>query len=117
MKWFFLIKQCLDNLVERLAKHRLQLVRVGHPARVLPTVLEHTLDIITRHSDAGQLVADIRKEMDETLSKIQKSKSRAERRVMYGLMKDLRKDFRIRERKVLDQILTNAQVTVSTLNG
>jgi DNA polymerase alpha-associated DNA helicase A len=100
-----------------LAKHRLQLVRVGHPARVLPTVLEHTLDIITRHSDAGQLVADIRKEMDETLAKIQKSKSRAERRVMYGLMKDLRKDFRIRERKVLDQILTNAQVTVSTLNG
>ncbi|CAO0803671.1 unnamed protein product [Mucor circinelloides] len=107
----------VDNLVERLAQHRLNIVRVGHPARVLPSVVDHTLDIITRTCDSGQIVSDVRKEMDETLTKINKTKSRAERRSMYGLVKDLRKDYRIREKKVVDEVLTNAQVTISTLNG
>ncbi|KAG1461125.1 hypothetical protein G6F46_001085 [Rhizopus delemar] len=107
----------VDNLVERLAQHRLQVVRVGHPARVLPTVVDHTLDIITRTCDSGRIVSDIRKEMDDTLAKIGKSKNRTERRAMYGLMKDLRKDFRVRERRVIEEVLTNAQVTISTLNG
>ncbi|CEP12707.1 hypothetical protein [Parasitella parasitica] len=107
----------VDNLVERLAQHRLDIVRVGHPARVLPSVLDHTLDIITRTCDSGQIVSDIRKEMDETLAKIGKTKSRSERRSMYGLVKNLRKDYRVREKKVVDQVLNTAQVTISTLNG
>ncbi|KAI7899401.1 P-loop containing nucleoside triphosphate hydrolase protein [Cokeromyces recurvatus] len=107
----------VDNLVERLAQYRLDIVRIGHPARVLPSVLDHTLDIITRTCDSGQIVSDIRKEMDETLAKIGKSKNRSERRAMYGLVKDLRKDYRAREKKVIDEVLTNAQVTISTLNG
>lgn len=104
-------------MVERLARHKLNIVRVGHPARVLPTVIDHTLDVITRTCDSGQIVSDVRKEMDETLLNIKKSKSRAERRSMYGLIKDLRKDYRVRERKVVDEVLNGAQVTISTLNG
>lgn len=104
-------------MVERLAHHKMNIVRVGHPARVLPTVIDHTLDVITRTCDSGQIVSDVRKEMDETLLKIKKSKSRVERRNMYGLIKDLRKDFRVRERKVVDEVLNGAQVTISTLNG
>ncbi|KAI8142657.1 P-loop containing nucleoside triphosphate hydrolase protein [Fennellomyces sp. T-0311] len=107
----------VDNLVERLAKHNMNLVRVGHPARILPTVLEHSLDIITRTCDSGQIVADVRKEMDETLAKISKCKRKAERRELYALLKDLRKDYRARERRVLDEIMTGAQVLISTLNG
>jgi DNA polymerase alpha-associated DNA helicase A len=115
--FFFFFFDLIDNLVERLAQHRLNIVRVGHPARVLPSVIDHTLDIITRTCDSGQIVSDVRKEMDETLLKIRKSKNRSERRAMYGLVKELRKDFRVRERKVVDEVLTNAQVTISTLNG
>ncbi|KAI8349941.1 P-loop containing nucleoside triphosphate hydrolase protein [Choanephora cucurbitarum] len=107
----------VDNLVERLAPHRLQIVRVGHPARVLPSVVDHTLDVITRTCDSGQIVVDVRKEMDETLVNIRKSKNRSERRNLYGLVKELRKDYRVRERKVVDEVLNQAQVTVSTLNG
>lgn len=103
--------------MERLAHHRLNIVRVGHPARVLPSVVNHTLDIITRTCDSGQIVSDVRKEMDETLAKIRKTKNRSERRSMYGLVKDLRKDYRVREKKVVDEVLTTAQVTISTLNG
>ncbi|KAI9273569.1 AAA domain-containing protein [Sporodiniella umbellata] len=107
----------VDNLVERLSQHKIQLVRIGHPARVLPTVMDHTLDIITRTCDSGQIVSDIRNEMDNTLQKIGKTKSKVERRGMYSLVKDLRKDYRIREKKVVEQVLSHAQVTLSTLNG
>ncbi|KAI7852360.1 P-loop containing nucleoside triphosphate hydrolase protein [Circinella umbellata] len=107
----------VDNLVERLAKHKMNLVRVGHPARMLQSVLEHSLDIITRTCDSGQIVADVRREMDDTLNKISKCKRRAERRELYVLLKDLRKDYRARERKVLDEVMMGAEVLVSTLNG
>ncbi|KAI8337766.1 P-loop containing nucleoside triphosphate hydrolase protein [Chlamydoabsidia padenii] len=107
----------VDNLVERLARHRMNLVRVGHPARILPTVLEHSLDVITRTCDSGKIVADVRKEMDDTLGKIGKSKNRAERRLLYGQIKELRKDYRVRERKVVDEVISGAQVVLSTLNG
>ncbi|CAO3612831.1 unnamed protein product [Cunninghamella echinulata] len=95
----------------------MNLVRVGHPARILPTVLEHSLDIITRTCDSGKIIADIRKEMDDNLNKVGKSKNRTERRMLYGEIKELRKDYRIRERKVVDEVITGAQVVISTLNG
>ncbi|WMV19277.1 hypothetical protein MTR67_012662 [Solanum verrucosum] len=34
----------VDNIVERLVPHRVKLVRLGHPARMLPQVLDSALD-------------------------------------------------------------------------
>ncbi|ORX59011.1 P-loop containing nucleoside triphosphate hydrolase protein [Hesseltinella vesiculosa] len=107
----------VDNLVERLAHHRMKLVRVGHPARILPSVLDHSLDIITRTCDSGQIVADLRKEMDDTMNKIGKARKRADRHALYTHIRDLRKDFRTRERKVIEEVIQGAQVVISTLNG
>ncbi|GAB5588111.1 hypothetical protein Unana1_03011 [Umbelopsis nana] len=107
----------VDNLVERLSKHRVKIVRLGHPARILPNVVEHSLDIITRTCDSGQIIADIRREMDDTLAAISKSKHRAERRGLYVQLKDLRKDYRVRERKVVGEVIRGSEVVLSTLNG
>lgn len=42
----------VDNLLERLLFWNEEAVRIGHPARVLPTLREHTLDLmVERHSD------------------------------------------------------------------
>jgi DNA polymerase alpha-associated DNA helicase A len=35
----------VDNIVERLASHKVPMVRLGHPARLLPSVLNHSLDV------------------------------------------------------------------------
>ena len=43
----------VDNLVERLAAAGLACVRVGHPARVLPSVLAHTLEASDRVPRGG----------------------------------------------------------------
>ncbi|KAL0339631.1 UNVERIFIED_CONTAM: DNA-binding protein SMUBP-2 [Sesamum radiatum] len=53
----------VDNIVERLVPHRVKLVRVGHPARLLPQVLESALDAQVLHGDNSALANDIRKEM------------------------------------------------------
>jgi ATP-dependent RNA/DNA helicase IGHMBP2 len=45
----------VDNLLERLLAHGEPAVRLGHPARVLPQLREHTLDLLAEdHPDARQ---------------------------------------------------------------
>ncbi|KAF8972864.1 hypothetical protein BGZ46_010001 [Entomortierella lignicola] len=107
----------VDNLVERLASYRLNIVRTGHPARLLPSVLDHSLDVLSRTSDQGRLVNDIRLELDETFQKIQRCKFRSERKQLYQEVKQLRKEFREREKLVVKQLLESASVVLSTLNG
>ncbi|KAJ1997307.1 hypothetical protein H4R26_005879, partial [Coemansia thaxteri] len=47
----------VDNLVERLAAVRgLPLVRLGHPARLLPAAVAHSLNSHTKYSEQAQLV-------------------------------------------------------------
>ncbi|KAG0203993.1 hypothetical protein BGX28_003921 [Mortierella sp. GBA30] len=107
----------VDNLVERLAAYRLNIVRTGHPARLLPTVLEHSLDVLSRTSDQGRLVNDIRVELDETFQKIQRCKFRSERKQLYQEVRQLRKDFKAREKLVVKELIRSANVVLSTLNG
>lgn len=55
----------VDNLVERLAQCKQRIVRLGHPARLLASTQQHSLDAVVARSDSAQLVADIRKDMDQ----------------------------------------------------
>ena len=106
-----------DNLVERLAHYRINIVRTGHPARLLPSVLDHSLDVLSRTSDQGKLVNDIRTELDETFQKIQRCKFRSERKQHFQEVKQLRKEFRVREKLVVKELVKSASVVLSTLNG
>ncbi|KAL5978092.1 hypothetical protein ACLOJK_029209 [Asimina triloba] len=56
----------VDNIVERLFPYRVKLVRLGHPARLLPQVLESALDAQVLRGDNSSLANDIRKEMKVT---------------------------------------------------
>ncbi|KAJ1648811.1 hypothetical protein GGF38_006322, partial [Coemansia sp. RSA 25] len=108
----------VDNLVERLGRIRgLPIVRLGHPARILPAAVAHSLDSQTKYSDAGDLARDIRKELDDTLAKVQKCKRSAERRVLYEQVRELRKEYRVREAKVVDHTIGGARVVLATLSG
>src|SRR4051794_5873969 len=96
----------VDLITERLAAHKLPIVRLGHPARLLPSVESHSLDVLTRSPEAGgDIVSDIRKEMDEKLSAVKKSKTFRERREIYRELNDLRKEFRFREKKCVSDLV------------
>lgn len=107
----------VDNIVERLAKTQTPVVRIGHPARILPSVLEHSLEVLTQTSDAGGIVKDIRKEMDEKQASIRKTRSGRERRGIYDELKLLRKEFRERESKCVDNLVRESSVVLATLHG
>ncbi|THY53080.1 DNA helicase [Aureobasidium pullulans] len=107
----------VDNIVERLAPHKVPMVRLGHPARLLPGVLNHSLDILTRTSDAAALVKDIRNEMDDKQASIRKTRNGRERKAIYGEIKELRKEYRQREAKCVDGLVRESKVVLATLHG
>lgn len=107
----------VDNIVERLSPHKIPIVRLGHPARLLPSVLNHSLDVLTQTSDAAAIVKDVRKEMDTKQASIRKTKSGRERKAIYGDLRDLRKEFREREKKCIGTLIRGSKVVLATLHG
>ncbi|DAA77514.1 TPA_exp: hypothetical protein A8136_6060 [Trichophyton benhamiae CBS 112371] len=107
----------VDNIVERLALHKVPLVRIGHPARLLSSVLDHSLEVLSQTSEAAAIVKDVRKEIDSKQASIRKTRNGRERRAIYGDLKELRKEFRERESKCVDNIVSGSQVVLGTLHG
>lgn len=54
----------VDNLVERLARCKAKVLRLGHPARLLESIQKHSLDAILSQSDNATIITDIRKDID-----------------------------------------------------
>lgn len=107
----------VDNIVERLAPNKVPVVRIGHPARLLPSVMEHSLEVLTQTSDAASIVKDVRKEMDQKQASIRKTRTGRERRAIYDDLKLLRKEFRERESKCVDNLVRQSSVVLATLHG
>jgi DNA polymerase alpha-associated DNA helicase A len=107
----------VDNIVERLASHKVPMVRLGHPARLLPSVLNHSLDVLTRTSEAAALVQDVRKEMDDKQNSIRKTRNAKERRQIYTELKELRQEFREREKGCVNNLVSGSKVVLATLHG
>ncbi|MBS2024035.1 MAG: AAA family ATPase [Deltaproteobacteria bacterium] len=113
----------VDNLVERLAAAGLHPVRVGHPARVLPTVLEHTLEERTKDDSKSEAARELVKEALRLRREAQKrhqkrgpgrfSESREQEREARRLFAEARRLEDEAERDVLDR----ARVILSTLTG
>ncbi|KAH7970178.1 hypothetical protein HPB49_000685 [Dermacentor silvarum] len=105
----------VDNLVERLSATSLKVVRLGHPARLLPGIARHSLDAILARSDDFGIIGDIRKEIDDLMSSSAKSKAKDKGYQTRGKIAELRKELKDRERRAIGRILANADVVLSTL--
>jgi len=103
----------VDNLVERLVKEKVKVVRLGHPARVSSQLQKHSLDALISSSEEGGLVRDIYRELDQTLARCRKGEARQLR----GEVKELRKELKQREKKALKEILSRAEVVLGTLTS
>lgn len=110
----------VDNVLERLAKHLPSntLSRIGHPARILASLSQSTLDYQTMHSDAGQIAKELKAEIEERTKKLTNGKLRGkERREGWGEVRDLRKEYRKREGAVATGVLNQAKVVLATCHG
>ncbi len=113
----------VDNLVERLAAAGLDPVRIGHPARVLPAVLEHTLEARVREHEEAKLAVRLVKDALQLRQAARKqrskrgpgrfSESRAQEREARALLAEARE----REDRAEADVLERAQVVLATLTG
>jgi len=142
----------VDNILERLMaelpeggkdetcrRPALRTVRLGHPARIKPSILSHSLEALVQSSDGTEIVQDVRKELESYLkvmsrynsrgsksssssrrqgkAKEQRPKIGLDKRVAYREIKELRKEVRIREEKVVQGLIMSAQVVLATTVG
>ncbi|XP_056137744.1 DNA-binding protein SMUBP-2 [Lampris incognitus] len=107
----------VDNLVERLARCKAKVLRLGHPARLLESIQKHSLDAILARSDNTNIITDIRKDIDKAFLGIKKNHDKGERSRFKREIGELRKELRTREEAAISQILQNADVVLSTNTG
>jgi ATP-dependent RNA/DNA helicase IGHMBP2 len=111
----------VDNMLERLLALGERAVRLGHPARVLPTLREHTLDyLVDEHHDvhlARKLVKDawslFRKASRYTRAKPEPGARRDLRSEARALLADARR----LEAQAVEQILDSADILCATTTG
>ena len=97
--------------------HAFRCIRVGHPARLSPAVLAHSLDSVVKTSDGGSITRDIEAEIAQTQTDINKSRDRAEKKALRGQWKLLQKELRVRQKKAVKDTLAAASVLCCTLIG
>ena len=107
----------VDNLAERLLQTDLKVLRLGHPARVLASVSDATLDAQLSRGDSAAVIREMRKEADTLLAQLRGRAPRDKKREMRDTLRELRKDMRQREAKVLREMIGGAHVVLSTLSG
>ena len=116
----------VDNVLERIVQSqhqrtkkqspRIKAVRLGHPARIKPAILQYSLEHQVQCAQGTEIVKDVRKELQSFLQILLDPKSR-DRRTAYREVKSLRKEVRQRETKVVQQLLQDAQVVLCTNVG
>ncbi|XP_042352568.1 DNA-binding protein SMUBP-2 [Plectropomus leopardus] len=107
----------VDNLVERLARCKAKVLRLGHPARLLESIQKHSLDAILAQSDNANIIADIRKDMDKAFMGMKKMREKGDRVNYKKEIGELRKELKTREATAITQILKSADVVLSTNTG
>ena len=111
----------VDNLFGRLLTHGERTVRLGHPARVMPELRKHTLDLLVeRHEDvrlARKLVKDALALFRRAARTTRAKPEPGGRREMRGEAKLLLADARRLERQAVEQVLDGADILCATTTG
>ena len=113
----------VDLLVEKLDSEGVNVVRIGHPARVTQTILSSTLDAkIAQHPDYRDLKL-LRKKVEEYRSLAKKYKrnfghaEREQRKMLFAEVGRMKDEAEHLEFYIVNSILSSAQVIASTLVG
>jgi hypothetical protein len=106
----------VDNLGVRLAEAGLDVVRVGHPARVAPALEALTVDALVASSDGAALARELGDRARE-LRKRAFGKRGPEARELWSEVRGLERDARAALADAEDLLLARAQVVCATCTG
>lgn len=113
----------VDLITEKLVDKKVDVVRLGHPARITDTILQQTLDVkTTKHIRYKELKA-VKQQENQYRTAAQKYKrnfgkeEREERRNLWNEANKLRKEVRSLSEYISNDIVEKAQVIACTLVG
>lgn len=113
----------VDLLVEKLANEGLDVLRLGHPARLTPEVIENSLDVkISKHEEFNRL-RELRKKAEEyrKLAKKYKrnygKKEKNQRDRLFNESRALKSESHHLENYIAESLVDRAQVIATTLTG
>lgn len=113
--------QAVDNVAEGLVAAGVSVVRLGHPARVLPHLQAHTLDALVQKHEDVQLAHKLRKEARQQFAEAHKWRraqpERGAKQAVRAEAQTLLDEAQQLEATAVQQILDTAQVVLSTLTG
>ncbi len=107
----------VDNLVEHLVRKGLRVVRTGHPARLLPSVREHSLDALVESAEGTKIAVDIRRELEQVKRRRWRASKWQARRELRDEIRELSRELRELEKHTVRQVLSNADVVLTTNIG
>ncbi|MGC1376371.1 MAG: AAA domain-containing protein [Anaerolineales bacterium] len=111
----------VDNLLERLLAAGESVIRLGHPARVLPELRDHTLDLLVENHPDVKLARKLAREawsLREQASKFTRAKpERGARQAMRQDAKLMLADARKIEDMVVERLLDGARILCATVTG
>ncbi len=113
----------VDLLVEKLMENKINVVRIGHPARVTEKILLNTLDAkITHHNNYKELKM-MRKQVEEYYKLAKKYKrnfgheEREQRRLLFAEARKQNDAVKQLEYYIINDIISKAQVIAATMIG
>ncbi len=111
----------VDNLFERLLAAGERVVRLGHPARVMPELRSHTLDMLVEKHDDVRLA---RKLVKEALALFRRAERHTRAKPEPGARREIRSeaklllsDARRLEAQAVEHILDTADILCATTTG
>jgi len=111
----------VDNMVERLVAAGVGLVRLGHPARVLPGLQEYTLDALVEQHQDYKRAKKLRKEafgLRERAGKYRRARpAPGEKQAYRQEAKEMLAEARHLEASTVERVLDKAPVILSTLTA
>jgi ATP-dependent RNA/DNA helicase IGHMBP2 len=111
----------VDNLLEKLLAAGEKAIRLGHPARVLPELRQHTLDLLVENHPEVRLAHKLAREaytLREQASKYTRARPEpGERRAKRQEAKQMLADAHKIEDQVIERLLNSARVVCATVTG
>lgn len=112
----------VDHLLELCLKAGLEAVRVGHPARVLPHLQAHTLDLVVEEHESRRIARELFDDAFDLLGYARKQRGQGRSRERFANAREaqaearkLMDEARVLEKKAVAHVLQRAQVVCSTL--
>jgi ATP-dependent RNA/DNA helicase IGHMBP2 len=111
----------VDNLFEKLLASGSRVVRLGHPARVMPELRSHTLDLMVDDHDDMRVAKKLTRDAHALFARVGRhtraKPAPGEKQSQREEAKSMLEDARRMERQVVKQILDHADILCATLTG